>query len=224
MPLDQVPEDVRARVVEKKVWRLRSLFETDLRKAFEYLDDLRTHEAWKYLREPDMERLVENRCRVSTAFVEQLRVGYVSLVAAGHRGRVTADDVRKIDAAYAVAVANPDMSERQVAAEAGVSPRTAHKARVLTKTNSLPEKVSTASDESAVTGLSTATIYRQRKLKADHPELWAEVEAGTKSTHAAAIAAGIVKVPGVLDQFLRLWKKATPDERQRIRTFCETTD
>lgn len=90
MPLGQVPEDIRARVVEKKVWRLRSLFETDLRKAFEYLDDLRTHEAWKYLREPDMERLVENRCRVTPAFVEQLRSGYTSLIAAGHTGKVTA--------------------------------------------------------------------------------------------------------------------------------------
>lgn len=56
--------------------------------------------------------------------------------------------------------------------------------------DSLAKKPIPASDQSAATGLSTATIYRQRRLKADHPELWAEVEAGTKSTHAAAIAAG----------------------------------
>jgi len=213
MPLDQVPEDGRARVVEKKIWRLRSLFETDLRKAFEYLDDLRTHEAWKYIREPDMERLVENRCRVSSEFVEQLRSGYASLIAAGHTGKVTATQ-----AAAAAFAEDNTKTVRQVAAEVGCSVGLAHAAKVFSETDSLPIKLNTASDESAATGLSTATIYRQRRLKADHPELWAEVEAGTKSTHAAAIAAGIVKVPSVLDQLRKLWAKASEADR---RTFME---
>jgi hypothetical protein len=208
MPLDQVPEDGRARVAEKKVWRLRSLFETDLQTAFEYFDDLRTHEAWKYLREPDMERLVENRCRVTSAFVEQMRSGYASLIAAGHTGKVTATQ-----AAAAVFAQDNTKTVRQVAAEVGCSVRTAHKGKVFTETDSLPAKVNTASDESAATGLSTATIYRQRKLKAEHPELWAEVEAGTKSTHRAAIAAGIVKVPSGIDRLRAAWKKATKEER-----------
>jgi len=217
MPLDQVPEDVRARVVEKKVWRLRSLFETDLRKAFEYLDDLRTHEAWKYLREPDMERLVENRCRVTPAFVEQLRSGYASLIAAGHTGKVTATQ-----AAAAAFAEDSTKTVRQVAAEVGCSVGTAHAAKVFSETDSLPKKLNTVTHESESTGLSTATIYRQRRLKADHPELWAEVEAGTKSTHAAAIAAGIVKVPSVLDQLRKLWAKAS--EADRVAFLKEATD
>ena len=208
MPLGQVPEDGRARVAEKKVWRLRSLFETDLQTAFEYFDDLRTHEAWKYLREPDMEHLVENRCRVTSAFVEQMRSGYASLIAAGHTGKVTATQ-----AAAAVFAEDNTKTVRQVALDVGCSKSQAHRARLSLESNSLPEKRDTASDESAATGLSTATIYRQRKLKADHPELWAEVEAGTKSTHGAAIAAGIVKVPGGLDRLRAAWKKATKDER-----------
>ena len=213
MPLDQVPEDARSRVVEKKVWRLRSLFETDLRKAFEYLDDLRTHQAWRYLSEPDMERLVENRCRVTPAFVEQLRSGYASLVAAGHTGKVTATQ-----AAAAAFAEDKTKTVRQVAAEVGCSVRTAHKGKVFTETDSLPEKVNTATDESVATGLSTATIYRRRRLKADHPDLWAQVEAGEKSTHAAAIEAGIVKVPTVLEQLRKLWAKATDADR---RTFMD---
>lgn len=213
MPLDQVPEDDRGRVVEKKVWRLRSLFETDLRKAFEYLDDLRSHEAWKYLREPDMERLVENRCRVTPAFVEQLRSGYASLIAAGHTGKVTATQ-----AAAAAYAEDKTKTVRQVAAEVGCSVGTAHAAKVFSENDSLPEKLNTVADESAATGLSTATIYRQRRLKADHPVLWAEVEAGKKSTHAAAIEAGIVKVPSVLDQLRKLWSKATDADR---RTFMD---
>jgi hypothetical protein len=218
MPLGQVPEDGRARVAEKKVWRLRSLFETDLRKAFEYLDDLRTHEAWKYLREPDMERLVENRCRVTPAFVEQLRSGYASLVAAGHTGKVTAKAALAREMAKQPEWQKADGTPNQsaIGRELGVSQQAVSKA--TTRNDSLSEKVVPAADESAATGLSTATIYRQRKLKADHPQLWAEVEAGTKSTHSAAVEAGIVKVPGVLDQLRKFWAKATDADR---RTFMD---
>jgi ElaB/YqjD/DUF883 family membrane-anchored ribosome-binding protein len=38
----------------------------------------------------------------------------------------------------------------------------------------------------------------------------------------AAIAAGIVKVPSVLEQFLKLWQKATKEEREKIRDFVTT--
>jgi len=218
MPLDQVPEDGRARVAEKKVWRLRSLFETDLRKAFEYLDDLRTHEAWKYLREPDMQRLVENRCRVSTEFVEQLRSGYASLVAAGHTGKVTAKAALAREMAKQPEWQKPDGTPNQSAIGREIGLAQPNVCKAISSVDSLSTKGIPASDQSAATGLSTATIYRQRRLKADHPELWAEVEAGTKSTHAAAIAAGIVKVPSVLDQLRKLWAKATEADR---RTFMD---
>jgi len=138
------------------------------------------------------------------------------------KGEITHDEgkeqLRKIDLAYAVAVEHPEMSVRQVAAGAGCSKSQAHRAKVSLDSNSLPEKRDTIADESAATGLSEATIARQRRLKSDHPELWAEVEAGTKSTHAAAIAAGIVKVPSVLDTLRKLWAKAS--EADRI-TFME---
>jgi hypothetical protein len=138
------------------------------------------------------------------------------------KGEITHDQgkeqLRKIDLAYAVAVEHPEMSVRQVAAEAGVSERTAASAVSCKKKGSLPEKLQTIAEESAAVGLSEATVARQRRLKADHPELWAEVEAGTKSTHAAAIAAGIVKVPSVLDQLRKLWAKATDADR---RTFMD---
>ena len=218
MPLDQVPEDDRGRVVEKKVWRLRSLFETDLRKAFEYLDDLRTHEAWKYLREPDMERLVENRCRVTPAFVEQLRSGYASLIAAGHTGKVTAKAALAREMAKRPEWQKPDGTPNQsaIGREVGLAQPNVH--RAISLSESLSTKDIPAADESAATGLSTATIYRQRRLKADRPDLWAQVEAGEKSTHAAAIEAGIVKVPSVLDQLRKLWAKASDADR---RTFMD---
>ena len=218
MPLDQVPENGRARVVEKKVWRLRSLFETDLRKAFEYLDDLRTHEAWKYIREPDMRRLVENRCRVSTEFVEQLRSGYASLIAAGHTGKVTAKAALAREMAKQPEWQKADGTPNQSAIGREVGLAQPNVRMAISRSDSLSQKDIPASTESASTGLSTATIYRQRRLKADHPELWADVEAGTKSTHAAAIAAGIVKAPSVLDKIRTLWAKATEADR---RTFMD---
>lgn len=189
MPLDQVPEDVRARVIEKKVWRLRSLFETDLRKAFEYLDDLRTHEAWKYLREPDMERLVENRCRVTPAFVEQLRVGYAAIRASGHRGRVTADHVRKIQADQA-----------------------RDEAKTVVQGSHLSNRKMTQ-------GGGTGAAYLLRRLARLGDDWIERYEAGEfASVRQAAIAAGIVKVPSVLDKLRKLWAKATEADR---RTFME---
>ena len=159
----------------------RSHLESDAEILSKLLCDIKKYEAWKAIGVPSFDMLCTTQLQLSADEVEA--------VFKARKGQAVGSLVRKIDLEYAVAVEHPGMSERQVAAEAGVSPRTAHKARVLIKTNSLPEKVSTASNKSADTGLSTATIYRQRKLKADHPELWAEVEAGTKSTHAAAIAA-----------------------------------
>lgn len=107
-------------------------------------------------------------------------------------------------------------NQSAIGRELGVSQQAVGKA--TTRGDSLSQRVVPASDESAATGLSTATIYRQRRLKADHPQLWAEVEAGTKSTHAAAIAAGIVKVPSVLEQLRKLWAKASDADR---RTFMD---
>ena len=190
MPLDQVPEDDRGRVVEKKVWRLRSLFETDLRKAFEYLDDLRTHQAWKYLREPDMERLVENRCRISPAFVQQLRDGYASLVAVGHAGTVTADDVRRHQAETARMQAETVVQGRHVA--------------------NGNMRTSKGSNQSA---------YLLRRLARLGGDWLDRYEAGEfASVRQAAIAAGIVKVPSVLDQLRKLWAKASDADR---RTFMD---
>ena len=186
MPLEQVPEGDRGRVVEKKVWRLRSLFETDLRKAFEYLDDLRTHEAWKYLREPDMERLVENRCRISAAFVQQLRDGYASLVAVGHAGRVTADDVRRHQA---------ETARKQKEMKPG------------------PRRDSLHGNESHAQG--NGASYLLRRLARLGGDWLDRYEAGEfASVRQAAIAAGIVKVPSVLDKLRKLWAKASEADRQ----------
>jgi len=65
-----------------------------------------------------------------------------------------------------------------------------------------------------------------RKLPADEQASLAGLppEERRGAVRQAAIAAGIVKVPSIFKQFLRLWLKATPEERAKIRDFCNATD
>ena len=192
----------------------RSHLESDAEILSKLLCDIKKYEAWKAIGVPSFDMLCTTQLQLSADEVEA--------VLKARKGQAVGSLVRKIDLAYAVAVEHPEMSVREIAAEAGVGRDAAHRAKLSERNNSLPNKSDTIADEAAATGLSTATVARQRRLKADHPELWAEVEAGTKSTHAAAIAAGIVKVPSSLEAFLKLWKKASAEEREKIRIFCNT--
>lgn len=65
-----------------------------------------------------------------------------------------------------------------------------------------------------------------RKLPAEEQARLAGLPPGERrgAVRQAAIAAGIVKVPSIFKQFLRLWLKATPEERAKIRDFCNATD
>lgn len=152
-------------------------------------------------------------------------------VAARYRkGEITHDEgreelrpkaiVRASEINQSAAASGVTLTPKQLAEAAECSRRTAD--RVLAENSILPKNATSAAAESAATGLSTATIYRKRRLKADHPKLWAAVEAGEMSTTAAAIEAGIVKVPTVLEQLRKLWAKASAADR---RTFMkEATD
>ena len=72
-------------------------------------------------------------------------------------------------------------------------------------------------------GKGNAADYLTARLKRDHGEIFQRLAAGEfTSVRQAAIAAGIVKVPSVLDQLRKLWAKATDADR---RTFMdEVTD
>jgi hypothetical protein len=59
--------------------------------------------------------------------------------------------------------------------------------------------------------------YLAARLRRDHPDAVFD-ESVRGSVRQAAIAAGIVKVPGVLDQLRKLWAKASEADR---RTFLE---
>ena len=63
--------------------------------------------------------------------------------------------------------------------------------------------------------------YLARRLRRDHPDAVFD-ESVRGSVRQAAIAAGIVKVPGVLDQLRKLWAKAS--EADRLAFIKEATD
>jgi hypothetical protein len=63
----------------------------------------------------------------------------------------------------------------------------------------------------------TTNAYLAARLRRDHPDAVFD-ESVRGSVRQAAIAAGIVKVPSVLDKLRKLWAKASEDDR---RTFID---
>jgi len=64
------------------------------------------------------------------------------------------------------------------------------------------------------TGKGTSADYLTARLKRDHGDIFQRLADGEfRSVRQAAIAAGIVKVPGGIDRLRAAWKKATKEER-----------
>jgi hypothetical protein len=60
--------------------------------------------------------------------------------------------------------------------------------------------------------------YLVARIARDRPDILERMKAGEfTSVREAARAAGIVKQTSLVAQMLRLWEKATPEERQAIR-------
>lgn len=60
----------------------------------------------------------------------------------------------------------------------------------------------------------TTVEYIQARLDRDAPELAAQVKAGTKSAHAAAVEAGFRKRQTAIEQLRAAWKRADASERE----------
>ena len=62
--------------------------------------------------------------------------------------------------------------------------------------------------------------YLTRRIARDRPDILERMKAGEyASVRAAAIDAGIVKVPTRLETMQRAWRLATPEERKQIREW-----
>jgi hypothetical protein len=59
--------------------------------------------------------------------------------------------------------------------------------------------------------------YYRRRLKAEHPPIYADLRAGRfKSVRQASLAAGFIKPPTRVGALIREWKKASPRHRQQF--------
>ena len=66
--------------------------------------------------------------------------------------------------------------------------------------------------------------YLASRIKRDHPQIAAGIAAGEyPSIRAAAIAAGIVKVPTALETLQRAWKKASSEEQRQFLEWISNT-
>lgn len=72
-------------------------------------------------------------------------------------------------------------------------------------------------DNVTISGKGNGPAYLAARLRRDHPDAVFD-ESVRGSVRQAAIAAGIVKVPSVLDKLRKLWAKATEADR---RTFMD---
>lgn len=75
---------------------------------------------------------------------------------------------------------------------------------------------------SGKTGDGNSRAYTLNRLKRERPDLFELVVAGELSANAAAIRAGFRKKLTPLEQFARLWAKASVEERQLIREFIDS--
>jgi hypothetical protein len=69
----------------------------------------------------------------------------------------------------------------------------------------------------------TSATYLARRIARDRPDILHRMKAGEfRSVRAAAIEAGIVKVPTALDLLRRAWEKATDEERVAFLEHVES--
>jgi len=71
-------------------------------------------------------------------------------------------------------------------------------------------------------GYGNSAAYTIARLDRDNPELAAAVREGRISANAAAIQAGWRKQLTPLEQFARLWRKCSEEERMAIREFIDS--
>ncbi len=77
-------------------------------------------------------------------------------------------------------------------------------------------------DNNVILVQGNSTSYLAGRIKRDHPDIEKRIKAGEfKSMRAAAIAAGIVKVPTAYEQVCKGWNKLNASEKRRFRLWID---
>ena len=186
-----------------------SILETDAGFFARVVEELRQYRVWEALGFKSFEDFCVTEFKKTLDEVEGI-VGTVKVLTNSGVEQPTLREVTKTQAIIQRRDKYPDETLQETANEIGVSRQFVHQVLSSKKfdTNHFvdtPEWIKGKADKATFKKLSSADQDKVRK-------------AGKGSLRGIAIAAGVVKVPTVLEQLQRLWKKATPAERREFLT------
>ena len=93
----------------------------------------------------------------------------------------------------------------------------------MSRTQAVGEGTPKKPHEKAKAG--TRSDYLVARIARDRPDILERMKAGEfASVREAAREAGIIKDVSLVEQILRLWQRATPEERQTIRDYLARED
>lgn len=226
-PLDRIPKDEWQNIVLKKAHHVREIIHTRLDDALEILNDLELHEAW-VAAAMQKDFFLRTTCGVPPEDLPKLRQGYAIMRGLGHLNPTPAQamavveplarhgekrgwSAAKIERLHALRSEGYKLAE--IAEQLGVSvPTVTRQLRRLKQGMIIIDRDSTFDDHGR------GIEYLAARIKRDRPDI-AQRIAEFPNIHAAAKAAGIVRVKSPLAKLLTIWGKTSAEERT---TFLET--
>jgi hypothetical protein len=175
--------------------RLPSVLNRDLEWAVKFIEDIDAEEAWKWF-DLDRETFYARRCSIIAGRIDKIKKEVAKLRALGQPVPSEARHLQCEQAQIELLQANQNLGGRG---------------------NKLRANDTQFRNESP-----TSQKRLLRRLARHAPKILDRYEQGEfKSVRAAAIAAGIVKVPTSLELLQKTWNKATEAERAAFRaTIC----
>jgi len=182
-----------------------SILETDAGFFARVVDELREYKVWDALGFKSFEDFCVTEFKKTLDEVEGI-VGTVKVLTNSGVEQPTLREVTKTQAIIQRRDKYPDESQQETADAVGCAQSLV--AMVINKGSyrtfiDIPNWIKGKADKATFKKLSSADQDKVRK-------------AGKGSLRGIAIAAGVVKVPTVLEQLHRLWNKATPSERRQF--------
>ena len=184
-----------------------SILETDAGFFARVVEELRQYRVWEALGFKSFEDFCVTEFKKTLDEVDGI-VGTVKVLTNSGVDQPTLREVTKTQAIIQRRDKYPDETLQEIADEIGVSRQFVHKVvstqpSASEKIVDRPEWIKSNNEKAAFNKLSKPDQEKVRK-------------AGKGSLRGIAIAAGVVKVPTVLEQLHQLWKKATPTERREF--------
>ena len=184
-----------------------SILETDAGFFARVVEELRQYRVWEALGFKSFEDFCVTEFKKTLDEVDGI-VGTVKVLTNSGVDQPTLREVTKTQAIVQRREKYPDETLQETANEIGVSRQFVHQ---VVSSNVSPRDILLDTPEWIQSRTHKSTFRKLSK-----PDQEKVRKAGKGSLRGIAIAAGVVKVPTVLEQLHRLWKKATPTERREF--------